>query len=142
MITKHNLNQTVEDWIKNNKFRYVILEQDAKGTLYEIHVGSIDGYAQLEYNLDDENDNDFAIQFYSRVDDWGLSLYSSDIDNYHKTLTEDDIFDEMCALIENVKRINSAVSKIGKKIDQIREICEEYNLEFEEFIELRYDFDA
>jgi prefoldin subunit 5 len=44
-------------------------------------------------------------------------------------------------LVEHVKKLNQAIAKISTKINQIKDICEEYELDFEEFITLNYDFD-
>ena len=40
-----------------------------------------------------------------------------------------------------IKTVKKTVSKISTKINQIKDICEEYELDFEEFIQLNYDFD-
>jgi hypothetical protein len=48
---------------------------------------------------------------------------------------------EIEELINAVKRINFGISKIESKIEQIRNICEEYNLELDKFIDVLYNFD-
>ena len=138
-ITKHNVCQHIEDILKSLKIRYSILDPDSKGCVYELYVSSIEGHIQVEYNLDDDNDTYFVIQFFTNVDSNGLSLYHSDWDNESNG---DSIEGEIEELLNAIKRINQGVSKIQTKIEQIKDICEEYNLEFENFIDILYDFEV
>lgn len=141
MIDKHNITQIIDEYLKTNKIRYTIIEQDVRMVLYQIFIGSMDGFIQIEYDLDSSSEN-ILITYYSNVnDDNGLSLYESVVDNYDSPLTQINVEGEIEQLIDQVKILNKAVAKIGQKIEQIREICEEYNLEIEEFIEVIYNFE-
>jgi hypothetical protein len=86
-----------------------------------------------------EDDDYIVLQLFDKVDYNGNSVYHSDWDNEDENA--DSVEGEIENLIEAVKRINQGVGKINAKIEQIKDICEEYNLEFEEFITLNYDFD-
>ena len=137
-ITKHNICQHIEDILKSQKVRYSILEPDYRGCVYELYASSIEGIIQVEYNLADDN-NYFCLQFYINMDSNGLPLYHSDWDNESNG---DSVESEIEQLLSATKRINQGLSKIQTKIEQIKDICEEYNLEFENFIDILYDFDA
>ena len=138
-ITKHNVCQHIEDILKSQKVRYSILEPDSKGCGYELYVSSIEANIQVEYNLDDDNDNNFYLQFFTNIDSNGLSLYHS---YWDKKSNGDSIEGKIEELLNAIKRINQGVSKIQTKIEQIKDICEEYNLEFENFIDVLYDFEV
>lgn len=149
-ITKANIRETIENYLKSIKVRYTI-EEDY---LYELFLGSVNGFIQLDLNDNDE-DNGLAIQLFSPIDYNGNSLYESLWENeeYIKNENENDYIhipkenaveeleSEIEELINNVKNINNAINKISKKIDQIKEICEEYQLELDTFIEILYDFE-
>ena len=136
-VTKENICQKIEDFLKSSKIRYNILAPDSRGLLYELFISSIEGNIQVEYNLDDPNDDIIYVQFFTNIDSNGNSIYHSDWDNESGESIEGEIEE----LIEAVKRINSGLSKINSKIEQIKDICEEYNLEFEDIIEVLYEFD-
>lgn len=138
-ITKHNINEVIENYLKEVKVRYVILDPDSKGCCYEIFVSSLSGYIQLEYNLDSDDYTYVAIQFFTDVDVSGNSIYHSDWDNEPEQLSS--VEEEIEELLNAVKRVSQGISKIYAKIEQIKDICEEYQLHFEDFISLNYDFD-
>jgi len=139
VITKYNVCQVIEDYLNSNKIRYDIHDSCSRGLTYTLHISSRGCYIQVEFNLDDNNDNYVVLQLYDSVDDIGESIYHQTWDNYDEHV--DSIDGEIENLIESVKRINKGIVKISAKINQIKDICEEYELTFEEFITLEYDFD-
>lgn len=137
-ITKHNVCETINTFLKQEKIRYSISGQDSKGCLYELFVSSTSGFIQVEYNLDDEKDDYVILMLYTDIDNSGNSIYHSDWDN--ESEGNDSLEGEIEQLLDSVKRINQAIIKISTKIEQIRDICDEYELDFDEFITLNYDF--
>ena len=138
-VTKQNINEKIENYLKEEKIRYNIISQDSKSCLYELFLGSESGYIQVEYDMDNDTDDYIVAQLYSRTDDNEVSIYHYDWDNESENHGSIEINIEV--LVEEVKKINKAISKIKSKIEDIRNICEEYGLEFEEFIELNYTFE-
>lgn len=138
-ITQHNVCEHIESILKSLNIRYSILFPDSKGCVYQLYISSIEGNIQVEYDLDDEEDNYFILQFFTKVDTYGNSLYHSDWNN---ETPGDSIEGEIENLVEYAKKINQGISKIQIKIEQIKDICEEYELDFEEFIDVLYDFDS
>jgi hypothetical protein len=138
-ITKHNVCETIENFLKENKIRFSIEDSDNNGLFYELYISSISGFIQVEYNLDKEDDNDIYIQFFSKIDTNGNSLYESNWSNYQEN--QDSLESEIEALISGIKTINQGIAKIEAKINQIKDICEEYSLEIDNFISIEYDFD-
>ncbi len=136
-VTKHNICQIIEDYLKSQKIRYSISHSDQKGLLYELYISSRECFIQVEYDLDKENDDYTILQLFDNVDDFGNSIYHSDWNNENQHA--DSVEGEIENLIEAVKRINQGIGKISAKIDQIKDICEEYGLDFEEFITINYD---
>lgn len=135
-ITKHNICEVIESYLKEQKIRYTIIEQDSLGCLYELHISSIEPLIQVEYNLlDDEESNDVVVQFFIDIND--ATFYQSGWDNLDEE--SDSIESELEALIDKGKRMSQGISKISTKIEQIEDICNEYQLNFEDFIEVLYD---
>ncbi len=137
-ITKHNICEVIDNYLKEQKIRYSISEQDSKGCLYELFISSTEGNIQVEYNFDDDNDDLVYMQLFTTVDYKGNSIYHAYWDSEEGS---DSVEGEIDNLIDAIKRVNQAISKISAKIDQIKDICEEYAVEFDEFITLNYDFD-
>lgn len=137
-ITKHNICEVIDNYLKDQKIRYEVTGQDSKGCLYELFISSTSGFIQVEYDLDNENDINTVLQLFTSVDDSGNSIYHSIWDSTDESC--DSVEGEIDNLIDSVKRINRAIAQIQSKIEQIKDICDEYELSFEEFITLNYDF--
>jgi hypothetical protein len=138
-ITKNNIREVIDAYLKENRIKWTTDHEDSMGMVYEIYVGSLECYLQLEYNLDDENDDVVFVQLFTKVDDWGESLYHQTWESDSKG--GDTIETEIEVLIQETKRLNSVVNKIKAKIEQIQEICDENELGIDEFITVNYDFD-
>lgn len=136
-MTKHNICESIENFLKKKKIRFTISNQDSRGCLYEILISSTEGFIQVDYNLDDESNNYCSLTFHTVVNDNGMSLYHSDWDSESGDCFESEIE----CLVDNIKRIDQGLSKIQSKINQIKDLCENYGLEFEEMIEVIYNFD-
>jgi hypothetical protein len=136
-ITKHNVREIIENYLKSKKIKYSIDDEDNFGLVYEIYVGSLECYLQVEYDLEKIEDDYVVVQLFTEIDDLGNSLYSVtwENDEHH-----DSIESEIDTLIDETKQLNRAVIKIGKKIEDIIEICEEHGLSSEDFIQINYDF--
>ena len=138
-ITKNNIQGIIDEYLKEQKIRYSISDQDSRGCVYELFIGSTSGFLQIEYNLDDTSDDYVVVQLFSPVDDHGGSIYQSEWDNDCEHC--DSIEGEIDNLIMSVKRINQGIAKIASKIEQIRALCVEFELDFDELMTLNYDFD-
>jgi hypothetical protein len=153
LITKNNIRDIIETFLKENHYRYSTDFEDSKGLLYQIYLGSLDCFIQVEYDLDKPEDNAVHIQFFTKADSSGNCLYEQNWDNYEaqfvdgkfemkfSDIPEESIEGHIETLIEETKKYNSVIGKISKKIDQIKEICEEHELDPEEFITVNFDFD-
>jgi hypothetical protein len=137
-ITKHNICEVIDNYLKDQKIRYEVTGQDSNGCVYELFISSTSGFIQVEYDLDNENDINTVLQLFTSVDDSGNSIYHSIWDSTDESC--DSVEGEIDNLIDSVKRINRAIAQIQSKIEQIKDICDEYELSFEEFITLNYDF--
>jgi hypothetical protein len=138
-VTKHNVRDLIESYLKDNRIKYSTDLEDSKGLTYELYVGSLECYLQVEYDLDDENDEFIIVQLFTEIDKDGNSLYHQDWDNEGEEI--DGLNGEIETLIQETKRVNSLVNKIHNKIEQIQEICDDNDFNIEEFITINYNFD-
>jgi len=138
-ITKHNICESIEIFLKSNRIKYSIDDPDSKGLVYELYVGSLSCFLQIEYDLDNETDNFVYVQLFTNTDNAGNSLYHSEWNNEEH---DDSLDTEIETLIQETKRINSLINKIRNKIEQIQELCDENELNIHEFISVNYDFDS
>ena len=139
-VTKQNVCEIIENYLKEQKIRFEISDQDSESCLYKLFISSMSAYIQVEYHLDDETNNDVYMELFSEPDSSGASIYESNWNNENEL--NDSIEGEIDNLLESAKRINQGIAKIEAKINQIKDICQEYELEFCEFITLEYDFDS
>ena len=136
-VTKDNVQEQIESYLKSFKIRFNCTNQNNLGCLYEIFVSSLPCYIQVEYDLDAEDDDCIIIQFFIELDGVGYSLHREDWDSTnHNASIEEEIYE----LIEVNKKLNKALSKIDKHVDNIKEICKEYELDYEDFITIKYKF--
>lgn len=135
-ITKHNISESISKYLKQNRINYLISDESDKGVLYELLIGYRSAFIQIEYELSDDNDDDIELHLF--IDNYNSNMYYSDISN--EEINSYSLENEIEQLIDSTKALNRAVAKISSKIEQIRDICDEYNLDIEMFITLNYNF--
>lgn len=136
-ITKNNVQEQIESCLKSSKIRFNLLDTDNIGCVYEVFVSSLPCYIQVEYDLETEEDDCVIIQFFAKVGDGEIYLYD---ETWDSTNNSTSIEEEIYELIEVNKKFNKALSKIDKHVDNIKEICKEYELDYEDFIGIKYKF--
>jgi hypothetical protein len=138
-ITKHNICESIENFLKSKHIKFSIDDPEPRGVTYELYVGSLSCFLQIEYDLDNETDDLVIVQLFTNTDNSGNSLFHYEWDNEK----DDDSLDvEIETLIQETKRINSLINKIRNKIEQIQDLCDENQLDIENFISINYDFDS
>ena len=137
MITKQNVYENIDNFLKKEKIRFTV-QNYSSGDFYELLLGSINGFIQVEIS-EEETDNSVYFQFFSNVNYDGNSLYNSNISAEDENFSLDG---EIFELVNAVKKMNVVVAKIESKISQIKEICEDNEMDFENFIEIVYDFNV
>lgn len=127
IITRHNINEIIEDYLKSLKIRYNIIYTDEYECVYEIFVSSLSAYIQVEYNLDDEKDTVVFVQFYVKLNKHEEHLYKQVWENKEDSEPLELEIDE---LIHETKKINLVINQISQNIENIKAICEDNGLEF------------
>lgn len=135
-VNRDNVYEVIDNYLKENKIRFSITP-DGGDNFYELFLGSESGFIQIETNLNDSEDKGVFFQFFSKVDNYGNSLYHSQQDTDDKNF---DLIGEIEELITNIKKLNQVIGKIQNKLDDIKNICEENEMNVEDFIEIIYDF--
>jgi hypothetical protein len=136
-ITKHNVQSVIEKILKEYRISWHLESSDDNYyLLYQLNISSsVNSFIQIESSKD--------------VDEVYVSLYSM-IDGvsdrfFHEVGFEADevvdLEDEIQSLINSVKDLYKATTKIFKKIEDIKTICEENGLDHEYFIEVLVDIE-
>jgi hypothetical protein len=133
-ITKLNVKDKIESYLKNIKVKYSMISDSLGIINYELYIGSYECFIQLELS---DTDDDVYCVLYTKLDDHGCSLVELTWDNNE---SEDELYECINELITQTKQINSVLSKIEAKIDQIKELCEDVNLDYETFITVNFEF--
>jgi hypothetical protein len=138
-ITQNNICQKIEDYLKEKKLNFNILHQNDQGLNYEIYLGSSEANIQVEYDLTNSDDDSVYLQLYTKLDNYGNSFYHQ----YWKSddTDADSLEGEIDSLVESTISLTKAYSKIDSKLDQIRDICVEYNIDFDELITIHVDLE-
>jgi hypothetical protein len=128
-VTKDNIFQKIEDHLKKEGIRWT-LEPCPSGKIYSVHISSIESEIIVMLSDDDE---EVEVQLYDKVGD--PSIYHSVwLSNYSKASIEDEI-DEF---LSSVRRISMGINSIRSKVEQIEQICQEYELDFDDIISFKY----
>ena len=135
--TKHNIKSIIDQYLTSKKIRYNIIENDDKVVFYELYVSSLIGNIQVEYDLTNDDDNFIMVSFFITNSDDTI-IYDTLIDSDDES---SDIENEIDELIEKTKRLNTVYNKIQTKIEQIKDICEENELNLDTFLSINYNFD-
>jgi hypothetical protein len=134
---KGNVYKTIEDYLKEQGIRYDITP-DTSGNVYELFLGSESGFIQVEIDSEDPDESDVFFQFFSKVNYDGNSIYHDQGDTENENF---DLIDRIDELITKIKTLNKAITRIRNKIEDIKSICEECEMDIEEFIEIVYNFE-
>lgn len=135
-VTKHNVRSIVENYLRENKIRFEIVDSDSEVCLFKLFVSTLIGGIQIEYSLDDPEDNLVIAQLFIKDN---YDLYDGQWSNENDD--SESLEDEIVGLLEKVKELNRVVSKVERKIEDIKEICREAELDHEIFIRIQYNFD-
>lgn len=123
------MREQLEQLLKDRKINYNIEpSQFSDSYEYEIFIGSISAFIILDKGRDG----------------WAFE-FTSDNNLYHSSFWEDtegfSLEEELDNLIDYTKNYNKVKSKISSKIHSIIEICEENDLEYTDFIDIKFDFE-
>jgi hypothetical protein len=139
-VNKHNVCTIIETYLKEQKLPFNVLHSNNTVVNYEIFSGSTECYIQVEYKLDDTTDNEVFLQLFTKQNELAESHYHQEWMSW-ETEFQDSIESEIESLIEATKKLNKAFAKISAKLEQIKELCAENNLDFEELITVNFDMD-
>lgn len=137
-VLKYDVQEQIESCLKSSKIRFNLLDTDNIGCVYEVFVSSLPCYIQVEYDLETEEDDCVIIQFFAKVGDGENYLYHEIWDSTNNSTS---IEDEIYELVEANKKFNKVLSKINKNLESIKEICQDHGLEYEDFIQVKYNFE-
>lgn len=130
------INEKIESIIIDNlKSKRIKFDQD--DALLKLYIGS--ETSLIEYYPSETNTIEIA--FYTREVRGGF-LYDSCIFYEPGTTNISDMIDnEIDELVSFTKDFVKSVSKIEQKINDIRAICNDIQIDMSEFISVNYDFD-
>jgi hypothetical protein len=137
-VLKYDVQEQIESCLKSSKTRFNLLDTDNIGCVYEVFVSSLPCYIQVEYDLETEEDDCVIIQFFAKVGDGDNYLYHEIWDSTNNSTS---IEDEIYELVEANKKFNKVLNKINKNLESIKEICQDHGLEYEDFIQVKYNFE-
>lgn len=129
------INEKIESFIIDNlKSKRIKFDQD--DTLFKLYIGS--ETSLIEYYPSETNTIEIA--FYTS-EKHGRILYDNYIFYEPETVNINDIDNEIDELVSFTKDFVKSVSKIEQKINDIRAICDDIQIDMSEFISVNYDFD-
>jgi hypothetical protein len=129
------LTNEVSDWLLNKKIKFELDNSD-DNHFFTFWIGSGVGNIQIEY-LPIESISMPFIQLFTRIgkNDNNVCENVFEYNGDFKELTL-----KIEELIDNIKRINRVIHKIEDKIDQIKELCEDIQIDYEQFIIINHEF--
>jgi hypothetical protein len=138
VVTKDNAVQILIDLLRTNKVNYTINDHSGEYFYMNLHVGSYECGIQVEFG---EGDN-VLFNFHTKIDNNGLSLYQRIIEGYgEEIITLDMVEGELLTLVDEGKKYSRVISKIEAKIEQIKDLCTENDLNIDDFIRIEFDFE-
>jgi hypothetical protein len=133
-VTKHNVGDIITSYLVKNKIRFAITDEDSSGMFIALYVGSLVACIMVEYDLENDNDDNFIIQMYVMLD----SIHRSELDTWDSdTYTEIDSSDiefTIEALIVRAKELVKVWNDISELISSIVGICDSNKLDPSIFI--------
>ncbi len=131
-LNKSNVCGVINDYLNKKGVRFK-LGTYSNDFLYELDIqDSISTYIQIESYKD--SDDELIFTFWITLNYKNESLYEN------KTEIKDSLEENLNILIENSYNYGKAIKKIKSKIESIVEICEEYDIHYEHFILIEYDY--
>lgn len=127
----------IHELLIEKRIKYEV-DTSSEETYFKLLNSSLAGYIMVEG--DECNDKEeYWLTFYIPKND----------DNHDNTLYEDsdelplgEIENYLDGLLEEISKYNTVIRKVEKKIEDIKSICEEYDINHEMFITINFDFDA
>ena len=134
-INKGNVIEVLEKYLKEQGIRFNVdgPSFDSNSYEYELLIGSTSAFIIVDF----VDRNDFVYFQFDSIDD----RYSNYGDTEDEEYDSFNLEEEIDNLVTYVKDMNKITAKISSKIEAIKEICEENDLDYEDFISINYDFD-
>lgn len=124
-MNEQNASQQIAQFLKLKKLPFVY---DENCDIFEILIGDeINPTIQLEYS--DNRD----------LDEIYLSFWFNEFVETGEYNNVEDIEDNLFQIVDHAKNYTKCVSKIRKKLEQIEEICEEYDLDINDFVTIHLE---
>jgi hypothetical protein len=135
-ITKHNVQSVIKEILKEYKISWHLESSGDYYLLYQLNISpSVNSFIQIESSKDVD---EVYVSLYSMID--GVSDRFFHEESFW-AYEEEDLEGEIQSIINSVKDLSKATTKIFKKIEDIKTICEENGLDYEYFIEVLVDIE-
>jgi hypothetical protein len=118
-----NCVQIISEYLRHNHIPH-IYDNDCQ--IFEILIGDYCPTIQLEFSVD-KNLKYIYISFH--FNDYMSSGEYNNIEDIKQNLYE---------VMMEATNFNKGIAKIHKKVDDIKEICDEYELDFNQFLTIHY----
>jgi hypothetical protein len=135
-ITKHNVQSVIEKILKEYRISWHLESSSDDSMLYQLNISSsVNSFIQIESSKDVD---EVYVSLYSMIDGVSDRFFHEESFEAYEVV---DLAGEIQSLINSVKDLYKATTKIFKKIEDIKTICEENGLDYEYFIEVLVDIE-
>ena len=131
LITKHNIKPILEKYFESKKIQYNIFYSNEYQTYYELFFSSLKCGVHVKY--DPNWDDAYVTMFTPNDEQLFKKQWNSRCDNLK------ELRSELGGMIKSVKKHAVTVSKIEKKIKEIKSICRKNLLNHEIFVNVMWD---
>jgi hypothetical protein len=121
----------IEKYLKENKFKYNTEIHEGAVHYIDVFVGSTT--LMIEFLGFGGDDVEHEIAFSSDLNELPITQ-----EIYTKL---EDVISDFEDAVEVTKRTNKGLKLIHTKLEVIKEICDEYDLNFDEILTINYDFE-
>jgi hypothetical protein len=131
-LNKNNISGVINAYLNKKGVRFK-LDTNSNDFSYKLDIqDSISTYIQIESYKD--NDEELIFTFWITLNYNDEALYENETNN------KDDLEENLETLIDNSFNYGRAIKKIKSKVESIIEICEEYDINYEHFILIEYNY--
>ena len=131
MINRNNFRELIEKYVKRNHLFFTVFFSDDLDYTYKISGTFLDTFINIEHGKGSKDDDSIVMSMYLRFPEKHKNII---LQVWDSSESYNDYQSELNDFFNNRMKIHHRISSIKESLDQMKSVCEEYNMNYIDII--------